>query len=33
MLLEAYQDDLTSDIDFTDEAVLKCDVLIVKILF
>ena len=33
MLLVAYRDNLTSDIDFTDEAVVKCDVLIVKILF
>ena len=33
ILLVAYWDNLTSDIDFTDEAVVKCDVLIVKILF
>ena len=32
MLLGAFPDNVTSDIDFTDEAVVQCDVPVVKIL-
>ena len=32
MLPGAFQDKVTPDIDFTDEAVNQCDVLVVKIL-
>ena len=33
MLLGAFQDKETPDIDFTDEAVVQCDFVVVKILF